>query len=226
MVPKKSKKSDLRNKQGLFFQIGILAALAIVFVSFQWSTKKGETPVLSANTNFSYEPELIPITLRDEPKPEAPKPVVEPEKFIITEDPEVIDEAIFKGSEGFDNVPISIIPVAMEPEAEVVDNKIFERVEEMPEFPGGERALLSFISKHIIYPELAKDINVQGKVYLRFVINEKGKVGNIQVIRGVDPILDQEAIRVVGLLPDWKPGKQGIKNVSVYYTLPINFKLN
>lgn len=108
------------------------------------------------------------------------------------------------------------IPVEMEP-------VIFAK--EMPEFPGGEQALLEYIGKNIKYPEEAIMNNIQGKVTLKFVVNTDGSVNRIELLRGVDPLLDQEAIRVVGTLPKFKPGKQNGIPVRVWFMVPVNFQL-
>jgi protein TonB len=102
---------------------------------------------------------------------------------------------------------------------------VFVVVEEMPEFPGGSQALRSFVAKSIRYPAEAQKEKIQGKVYVSFVVSSTGKVENAKIERSVSPALDAEAIRVVNQLPDWKPGKQRGKAVSVEYTIPIEFKL-
>jgi protein TonB len=107
-----------------------------------------------------------------------------------------------------------------DPEAEP-----FVVVEEMPMFPGGEAALLLYISEHTQYPEVAKENNIQGKVIIRFCVTSKGGVDKVEILKGVDPELDKEAIRVVKTLPAFKPGKQGGKPVPVWYMVPINFTL-
>ncbi len=104
------------------------------------------------------------------------------------------------------------------------DMEIFFIVEEMPQFPGGEDSLKMFIAKNTNYPKEAANINIQGKIYIRFVVTSTGEIDKVSVIRGVDPILDKEAIRVVKLLPKWIPGKQRGKAVNVWYTVPIEFK--
>jgi protein TonB len=95
----------------------------------------------------------------------------------------------------------------------------------MPMFPGGETALLQYIAEHTQYPEVAKENNVQGKVIVRFCVTSKGGVDKVSILKGVDPELDKEAIRVVQTLPAFKPGKQGGKPVPVWYMVPINFTL-
>jgi TonB family protein len=105
------------------------------------------------------------------------------------------------------------------------EKQVFVVVEEMPEFPGGSLALRTFIAKAIIYPTEAQKDKIQGKVFVSFVVNSTGKVENAKIERSVSPAIDAEAIRVVNLMPDWKPGKQRGTAVSVEYTIPIEFKL-
>ena len=101
----------------------------------------------------------------------------------------------------------------------------FVVVEEQPVFPGGEVELLKYLGEHTNYPELAKENNIQGKVIIRFCVTSKGTVSMISVLKGVDPELDKEAMRVVATLPSFKPGKQGGKPVPVWYMVPITFTL-
>lgn len=98
-------------------------------------------------------------------------------------------------------------------------------VEEMPEFPGGEKALLMYVAENVKYPEEAKAKDIEGTVYLKFVVNKEGKVQDVSILRGVDPSIDQEAIKVIENLPEWKPGQQSGKPVDVCMQIPIMFKL-
>ncbi|MEL7586601.1 MAG: M56 family metallopeptidase [Prolixibacteraceae bacterium] len=102
---------------------------------------------------------------------------------------------------------------------------VFFTVEEMPEFPGGELALRKFIARGIKYPSAAREKGIQGKVYVNFVVEKDGSVGRMKIARGVDPSLDREALRVMGSLPRWEPGRQKGVPVAVSYTVPINFAL-
>ncbi|MGD0340615.1 MAG: TonB family protein [Bacteroidales bacterium] len=101
----------------------------------------------------------------------------------------------------------------------------FVVVEEMPMFPGGDAALLAYIGEHTNYPEVAKENNIQGRVIVRFCVTSKGGVNQVSILKGVDPELDKEAMRVVSTLPPFKPGKQGGKPVPVWYMVPITFTL-
>ena len=110
-------------------------------------------------------------------------------------------------------------------EKKVEKEEIFKSVEQMPQFPGGEAALMKYISSHIQYPTMAQENNVQGKVIVQFVVTKTGQVGEVKVARSVDKDLDREAVRVCKSLPKFTPGRQNGQPVSVWYTLPVNFKL-
>ncbi|MDD3969274.1 MAG: M56 family metallopeptidase [Proteiniphilum sp.] len=112
------------------------------------------------------------------------------------------------------------------PPPEKQKEEIFEVVENPPEFPGGNAAMMKFLSDSIRYPVAAQKKGIQGRVICHFVVNKDGRIGDLQVARGVDPALDAEALRVLGLMPDWKPGKQRGQPVNVRYTVPIVFNLN
>ncbi|MCM1522098.1 MAG: energy transducer TonB [Muribaculaceae bacterium] len=107
----------------------------------------------------------------------------------------------------------------------VDDNKVFDVVEQKPQFPGGDAALLKWIGEHIRYPAMAQENNIQGRVVVQFVVTKTGSIGEVRVIRGKDPDLDKEAVRVVKSLPKFVPGKMNGHSVNVWYTLPISFKL-
>jgi TonB family protein len=103
--------------------------------------------------------------------------------------------------------------------------EVFTIVEQMPTFPGGDKGVSDFIYANIMYPESAKVNNIQGRVTVKFCVTYKGTIGQVQIVKGVDPILDKEAMRVIKMLPDWIPGQQGGKPVNVWYIFPVLFKL-
>ena len=113
-------------------------------------------------------------------------------------------------------------PPAPKPE---VANKVFDVVEEMPSFPGGQGALMAFLSSNIKYPVVAQENGVQGRVIVGFVVEKDGSISDVKVMRSVDPSLDREAQRVVRAMPRWKPGKQNGSAVRVKYTVPVVFRL-
>jgi periplasmic protein TonB len=136
----------------------------------------------------------------------------------------ITDEIIEKIKDG--DVPVEEITTENPEQVIVPETKPFISVEEMPEFPGGNSALLKFISENINYPSDAQINNIQGKVILKFVVNADGTVDQIEVIRGIDPSLDNEAIRVIKLLPRFRPGKQSGQPVPVWFSLPVLFRIN
>ena len=115
--------------------------------------------------------------------------------------------------------------VVEEKKEPVDDNKVFDVVEQNPVFPGGEAALLKYVAEHIRYPAMAQENNIQGRVVVQFVVTKTGSIGQVKVVRSKDPDLDREAVRVVKSLPKFTPGKMNGHAVNVWYTLPINFKL-
>ena len=115
--------------------------------------------------------------------------------------------------------------IVEEKKPEPVKEEVFTAVEQMPQFPGGEAELLKYVATHIKYPTMAAENNIQGRVVVKFVVKKDGNVGDVVVLRGKDPDLDKEAQRVVKTLPKFIPGKMNGQAVSVWYTLPINFKL-
>ncbi|MFN0188716.1 MAG: energy transducer TonB [Bacteroidia bacterium] len=112
------------------------------------------------------------------------------------------------------------------PERDPSDENVFIAVETMPEFPGGTTAMMEYLSNSVKYPSDALAVKITGKVFVSFVINEKGKVTDVKVLRGIGTSCDKEAVRVVSEMPDWKPGIQNDETVKVKYTLPVVFKLN
>ena len=235
MEVKKSSKANLENKKGIFFEIGLIVALACIFLAFEWKVDvKMEEGFIVINTEEQLDEEIIPVTQRIQqalpPPPPAPR---------LTDLIEIVDEEINLD----DNLDI------MDVDANVAnhgvydfsgtgngyegeygygdeysgESEVFAVVEEMPKCPGGN--VQKWISKHIKYPMIAQENNIQGKVFVQFVIEKDGSVSNVKVTRSVDPSLDKEAIRVIQSMPKWTPGKQRQKPVRVSFTVPINFQL-
>ncbi len=109
---------------------------------------------------------------------------------------------------------------------EKVEDTVFDIVESPPSFPGGERAMYSFIQKNLVYPPIAEENQISGKVICQFIVGADGAIKNVQVLRGRDRSLDAEAVRVIKMMPKWIPGKQAGKTVKVRFILPITFQLN
>lgn len=227
MEPKKTPKADLENKRTIFIEIGLAISLGIVLLAFNVNDNVKSAESLGDLETAVIEDEVIPITRDEKIQPPPPPP---PPKFVdvlrIVEDNVDIDvELEIDDSEADKATIIDALPVVKKEEEEEEEAEIFVVVEIMPEFPGGETALRTFIAKSVNYPPIAAENGIQGKVYVRFVIDQNGKVSNAEVARSVDPSLDQEALRVIRSLPRWKPGMQRGKPVRVSYTVPINFQL-
>ncbi|HCE57188.1 MAG TPA: energy transducer TonB [Prolixibacteraceae bacterium] len=227
MELKKTPKADLENKKQLYFMVGLVLALGIVLVGFEWTSKPDKASSLGSLTAVAVEEEIIPITREMEVKPPPPPPPKVVEVLnIVDDDVKIDDELEIEDSEADDKTLIDVAPVvAAKEEEEEETAEVFFIVEDMPEFPGGEMALRAFIGNAIKYPVIAQENGIQGKVYVTFVVGKDGSVSNATIARGVDASLDKEALRVVNTLPKWKPGKQRGKPVNVSYTVPINFQL-
>ena len=124
-----------------------------------------------------------------------------------------------------DQEVVEVVEVKEEVQEAEPEEIPFVVVEEMPMFPGGDAELLKYIGANTVYPDIAKENNIQGRVIVRFCVTAKGGVSQVSILKGVDPELDSEAIRVVNTLPAFKPGKQGGKPVPVWYMVPITFTL-
>lgn len=118
------------------------------------------------------------------------------------------------------------VVVVEEKKPEPAPDKVFDAVEEPPQFPGGEKALLKYVADNLRYPQLAIENNISGRVVVQFVVTKNGSIGEVKVVKPVDPDLDKEAIRVVKSLPKFQPGRQNGNAVNVWYTLPVRFSLS
>ncbi len=151
----------------------------------------------------------------------------------ITSKDDVAESTAAAGATTFDQGTDNLEVVRTHKDEIIVEEKkpepkkeeIFTAVEQMPQFPGGEAELMKYVANHIKYPTMAAENNIQGRVVVKFVVKKDGSVGEVQVLRGKDPDLDKEAVRVVRTLPKFIPGKMNGQAVSVWFTLPINFKL-
>ena len=227
MEPKKSPKADLENKRKIFFELGLVAAIAICLYSFESSTKVNQLSTLGTLNNTAVVEELTPLIRLEEAKPIIPPPPKVVDLILIVENDTKIDEELdIMDSEADNHTAIYATPLLNSPkEPEKDDAAIFFAPEEMPLFPGGDQALLNFLSQNIKYPTIAAENGVFGKVTVNFVVNKDGSITDAKILRGVDPALDKEAMRVVCSMPKWKPGKQSGKPVRVSFSVPINFKL-
>lgn len=224
MEVKKNPKVNLEKQKTVYILFGLAVAFMLTLLAFEYAVRPEKVEELEAQA-VDVEEEIIPIT-RQEDKPPPPPPP-EPQKVtevleIVEDKVEIEDEIEIIDTEATEE---TIIEIAEPEEEEEEEAPIFFIVEDMPKFPGGELELRKYIAENVRYPAIARENDIQGKVYVRFAVMEDGSVDKVSVVRGVDPLLDEEAIRVVKTLPKWTPGKQRGKPVRVWYTVPINFQL-
>ena len=226
MEVKKSPKADLEGKRGTWLLVGYVIVLALMFVAFEWTQRDVKVATDSGIVDLVFEEEIIPITQQEE-KP-APPPVEVPKQAeilkIVDDEADVQETAIASTEDTGQKVEVKYVPVAVK-EEEPSEQEIFEVVENAPEFPGGMPACLQFLYKNIKYPPIAQENGTQGQVVLQFVVERDGSIGDIKVVKSVDPYLDKEALRVVKTMPKWKPGMQRGKPVRCRFTLPVRFRL-
>ncbi|MFA8436300.1 MAG: energy transducer TonB [Marinifilaceae bacterium] len=238
MIPKKNPKVDLEKLKTLFFEIGLFLAIVIILISFEWRVKVKEAVEIESVEEMKYEEELIPIT-RQETEPIKVKP---PPKISMMEVISIVDDEMevetdleLGDVEATQDEEVDIVMLKdIEEEEETLDEaEIFVIVEEMPLFrpdicktrKESDVELYRYIYSHIKYPAVAQENGISGRVFVKFVVDKDGSVTNVQVIRGVDPSLDKEAVRVIQSLPKFSPGKQRGTPVRVAYSTVIKFVL-
>ncbi|MDD2329923.1 MAG: energy transducer TonB [Bacteroidales bacterium] len=229
MKTKKSPKANLENKRVLFIEIGLIFALLVVLAAFEYKTYDKDVSMLTSDIQQVIEEEQIPITMETPPPPpEMPKAPVLSDAIEIVDDDITIEEDIFIETEDDASFAVEIRDYIEYSEEEDVEEEEIPLaiVEEKPSFMGGdENTFTKWVFERIVYPEVAKENGVQGRVVLSFIVDADGYVKNVTVLRGVDPSIDKEAVRVVSSSPRWKPGRQRDKAVRVRYNFPLNFQL-
>jgi len=229
MEAKKSPRADLEKKKGLYLEIGLIFSLAIVLLAFSIkSYDQSKIEINNYDGPIMEDLDDIINTDQDEevaPPPEQEQPTTEFE--IVDDNVDIENEVVPVNAD--DNMNSAqqeySAPVIEEIEEEKDEVKIFTVVEAMPEYPGGETELYKYLGNSINYPEQARNLGLQGKVFVTFVIEKDGSIANPKVLRDIGGGCGEEALRVVRSMPKWKPGKQRGKNVRVQYNLPVLFQL-
>ena len=228
MEKKKSERADLQNKKVLFMEIGCIIALALVYYGFEYTSEEVRTAVLDENSVITEIEDLIPITFETPPPPPvAPKIPVLSDQIDIVDDDIEIDDNMFLKLEDDPGSGVEIMDYIEVIDEEVEEEEIpFMLVEEKPTFQKGDANDFSkWVNQRLVYPEIAKENGVQGRITLQFTIDKDGSLTKVKVLRGVDPSLDKEAVRVVSMSPKWEPGRQRDRAVPVTYTFPVIFRL-
>ncbi len=228
MELKKSKKADLEKRKGMFLVVGLVVALSLILVAFEWTKGEGKDDNSDNVQEIQFEDEMMQITRREEPKPE-PKPEqpkVAEVLDIVDDDVEIEDDFDFD-MEATDDTEYDFTSMMGDDEEEIEEEEVFYIVEDMPTFNGGDPAteFRKYIAQNLRYPEIAAENGISGRVIIQFAINKMGQVVDANIVRSVDPALDKEASRVVMSSPKWTPGRQRGKAVKVLFTFPINFVL-
>ncbi len=226
MEIKKSPKADLESKRLTFTLIGLVVSLFIIWRVFEYRSYDKQTFDDLQRTVEVIEEEMVEITKQEQPKPQPPAPKPQVTQIqIVEDDVEVEDEIDINAEVDQDEVIEEYEFVPEIEEEEIVEAEIFKVVEEMPEFPGGAAKMMEYIQKNIKYPMMARESDIQGRVFVNFVVEPDGTITNVTVMRGIGGGCDEEALRVVQSMPNWKPGKQRGSAVRCSFTVPIIFKL-
>ena len=220
MELKKNPKIDLVKKRPMFLSVGLLISLLFVTTAFEWTSQSTIIHFEDEYNIWDDEPVEAIATIQTPPKrPKVVLPVIIPVEDEIETKP--ID-IIIDTDEIDDYEPDIEEPLPVE----VVDEAPRAFVETMPEPLEGMLAFQKFLARNIKYPSQARRMGIQGRVFVQFVVDKKGNITDIKTIKGIGAGCDEEAERVMGILPKWKPGKQGYKRVAVRMIMPINFRLN
>ena len=224
---KKTSRANLETHRGTFLLMGIVLGIASMFLAFEWSTEtvKLDEEVIVQDVLAEEE---IEITRRDAtppPPPPPPEPDTPEIIEVVEEEVETRFEINVEDDQSTRQAQAYVPPPPPKPREEEVTEEIFMVVEEQPEYPGGQAAMMRFLSDNIRYPVIAQENGIQGRVICNFVVERDGSITDVQVVRGVDPSLDREAVRVIQQMPRWSPGKQRGQAVRVRFTLPVVFRL-
>jgi periplasmic protein TonB len=225
MEAKKSPKADLESKKRIFLQIGIAIALGAALVAFEWKSYERQEIDLGVLEVDFIEEEDIPITRQEQPPP-PPPPEPSQELIIVDDDVELEEEFIIDVDADVFTEIQEFTPIIFEEEEEIAEDVIFTVVEDQPEFPGGEAARQQFLSDNLRYPQMAREAGIQGTVFVTFVVEIDGSVTDVRIVRGIGGGCDEEAVRVVKMMPNWEPGRQRGQPVRVQFVMPIRFRLN
>ena len=221
MSTKKSDHVNLENKKGIFFQLGLLIALSLVLISFEWTRGGIRINEYEENNWNEYDTQTIPPTFPTQPEPPKPPPPKVVEILKLVDDSfEIKSELDLEGFEINEQDGIELIDFGDDPDV-VEEEPIFYSVQNMPSFMGkGQDGFRLWVSQNVKYPEVAAENGISGTVYVSFVVEPDGSVSNVKLVRGVDPALDQEAIRVIQSSPKWEPGnaeRYGSKSI-IYFS--------
>lgn len=238
MKLKKNPKANVGRNSSLYFAVGLNVMLVLTYLGLEHKTYETEATKIDILMLDDQFDEDIPITTINIPPPPPPKPIIT-EAITIVEDVEDVEETVIESTEiGQDDIieerVVDVDDVGVEEVEEDIEVP-FAVIEKVPRFPGCkgnnkqlkacfQEKMQEHLLKNFRYPDAAAELNIQGKVFVFFLIDKNGVVTKIKS-RGPDQLLEKEAERIIGKLPKMEPGKQRNKPVGVPYSIPINFKL-
>ncbi|MCZ6899438.1 MAG: energy transducer TonB [Bacteroidetes bacterium] len=223
MEAKKHPEADLTSKSGLFTNVGLVISLLLVIMAFEWKFYDDISVMDLGQVEDNFE-DMMDIPPTEQPPP--PPPVIQQPQIIEVPDEEEIEDEIEVNLdvEITEETVIEEIVFEEAPEEEVAD-EIFTVVEDQPTPIGGMSAFYKYIGKKLKYPPQARRMGIEGKVFVQFVVDKDGSITDVKAVKGIGAGCDEEAVRVIGSAPKWKPGKQRGRAVKVRMILPITFKL-
>ncbi|MBQ1801063.1 MAG: energy transducer TonB [Prevotella sp.] len=237
MESKKTSKADLNEKRGTFFVLGIILALSLLFVSLEYTSKEFDSFLDDEYLDdLAQDFELLP-SMDEEEELETASP--QERTTVLTENIKVTEEVPSE----IDNTSIPTPLIEQEVTDDMTNEKEtdeqtppnvaeqaeepiqFRIVEQYPEFPGGMTEYMKWLTRNLRYPDIARSQKIQGKVVVQFIVNQDGTIADAKVVKSVNPHLDREAMRVIRMMPSWKPGIQDNKPCKTMVAVPIVFKL-
>ncbi len=223
MEVKKTKRASLEKSKSVFTLVGMIMTLSLVWFAFEYKVYDKADIEGFGTTYTSADQDVI---LQTERIKRPPPPPIQPTTIIdiVKNTKEVKDDLVFDVETNKDDI-IALQVVDEEEEETVIEEPIFVFVEDQPEYPGGDKARLTFLSNAITYPELAKETGIQGVVHLTFVVEKSGEISNVELLRGIGGGCDEAAIEAIKRMPNWKPGKQRGRAVRTQFKMPVKFFL-
>lgn len=223
MEPKKAPEKDLNKFSGLFFNIGLVITLVVTITAFEWK-KYDDSDIKDLGVAEAITEEIIDIPLTVQPPP--PPPVIQQPEIIEVPDEKEIEQTVEVNLdvEVDENTRVEEV-VAVSDVVEEETDEIFTIAETNPTPPGGMEAFLGYLAKNIVYPEQARRMGMEGKVFVEFVVDKNGNLTDIRALKGIGGGCDEEAVRVLKAAPAWSPGKQRGRPVKVKMVVPVFFKL-
>lgn len=222
MEYKKTAEADLEKKSGLFFSIGLVISLSLTVLCFEWKSYSDNGIATLGQITDDFE-DLLDIPPTQQPPPPPPK-IQQPEIIEVPDEEEIEEEIEVDLDVEITEEEVVEEIIFEEAEDEVAD-EIFTIVENKPEFEGGQKAFMKFLQKNIVYPNQARRMGIEGRVFVEFVVGADGGISQVKVLKGLGAGCDKEAMRVINKSPNWIPGKQRGKSVRVRMVIPLKFSL-